>query len=123
MDVETGNLSRFSNFNSAIAQLAAPGSTRSFGEPVGLYSTFPQNSYSSLSGTSMAAPLVSGAAALVVGYLKACGVGSSPSRVEGLLIAGSRVNSKLIAYVKGGKELDLAFLANHLRSIKTGSCK
>lgn len=123
VDVETGSLSRFSNFNSAISQLAAPGSTRSFGEPIGLYSTFPRNGYSSLSGTSMAAPLVSGAAALVVGYLKTCGLSTSASRVEGILMAGSRVNSKLLPYVKDGKELDLVLLANYLRSIKTGSCK
>ncbi len=123
VDVDTGSLSRFSNFNSTIVQLAAPGSTRSYGEPVGLYSTFPRNSYSALSGTSMAAPLVSGAAALVVGYLKACGVTASPARVESILIAGSRTSSKLRPYVSAGKELDLAVLANYLRSTKTGSCK
>ncbi len=123
VDVETGSLSRFSNFNSALTQLAAPGSTQSFGEPVGLYSTFPRNSYSSLSGTSMAAPLVSGAAALVVGYLKACGITPSPGRVESILINGSRMSPKLLPYVSGGKELDLAVLGNYLRSIKTGSCK
>lgn len=123
IDVESGSLSRFSNFNPTITQLAAPGSTRSFGEPVGLYSTFPRNSYSSLSGTSMATPLVSGAAALVIGYLKACGVSVSPSRVESILINGSRQSAKLLPYVRAGKELDLSVLASYLRSIKTSSCK
>ena len=123
IDVATGNLSRFSNYNPAIVQLAAPGSTSSFGESVGLYSTFPGNSYSTLSGTSMAAPLVSGAAALVIGYLKACGASSSPARVESILTSGSRLSPKLLPYVVAGKELDLVTLANYLRSIKTVSCK
>lgn len=123
VDAESGSLSRFSNFNSSLTQIAAPGSMRSFGEPVGLYSTFPRNGYNSLSGTSMAAPLVSGAASLIVGYLKACGVSPTPARVEFILLNGSRMNPKLLSFVGGGKELDLLFLAKYLRSSKIGNCK
>ena len=123
VDVETGSLSRFSNFNSSLTEVAAPGAIRSFGESVGLYSTFPRNGYSSLSGTSMAAPLVSGAASLIVGYLKACGVTSSPARVESILKNGSRLNPKLLPYIAGGKELDLLTLGSYLRASKMGNCK
>ncbi|HSK71080.1 MAG TPA: S8 family peptidase, partial [Pyrinomonadaceae bacterium] len=51
-------LSSFSNFGARIVSMGAPGS--------GIWSTTPNNSYSSFSGTSMAAPHVSGAAALVL---------------------------------------------------------
>ncbi|MFA0964448.1 S8 family serine peptidase [Roseivirga sp. BDSF3-8] len=51
--------SSFSNYGSWV-DISAPGSS--------IYSTFPNNNYSSISGTSMACPHVSGVAALVVSY-------------------------------------------------------
>lgn len=123
-DAESGSLSRFSNFNPEIVQLAAPGAIRSvIGEPIGLYSTFPSNRYSTLAGTSMAAPLVSGAAALVIQYLKACGMDANPSRVESILLVGSPLNPKLLGYVSSGRELNLLSLANYLLTIKGGHCR
>jgi hypothetical protein len=117
VDVESGSLSRFSNFNNTIIQLAAPGANSSWGEPQGIISTFPGGKYGSLAGTSMSAPLVSGAAALVVGYLKACGQSAAPSRVESILVSGSRINPKLRPYVNGGRELNILALAQRLRSL------
>ncbi|RMF60618.1 MAG: hypothetical protein D6743_14680, partial [Calditrichaeota bacterium] len=51
------NLSGFSNFGKTTVDLAAPGSS--------ILSTLPRDRYGNLSGTSMATPHVSGAAALV----------------------------------------------------------
>ena len=56
-----GSLSSFSNYGSTWVDLAAPGG--------GIYSTLPDNSYGTYSGTSMATPHVSGALALMASAL------------------------------------------------------
>ena len=50
----------FSNYSNTIVDILAPG--------VDIYSTFPGNRYKYLNGTSMAAPVVSGAVACILGY-------------------------------------------------------
>lgn len=50
----------FSNFGKKNVDIFAPG--------VDIYSTFPDNEYNAISGTSMAAPVVSGVAALIMSY-------------------------------------------------------
>jgi subtilisin family serine protease len=89
----------FSNYGSAI-ELAAPG--------VKIYSTYKGDSYATMSGTSMAAPHVAGAAALY----KALNPTASPSEVLGALSASASTSSTVCdtalneghAYFTGDKD-------------------
>lgn len=97
----TGGLSSFSNYGATVVDLGAPGS--------GVWSTVPKSSkgklvsgYASYSGTSMAAPHVSGAAALYAAYhpgssaaqIRAAILGNtvSTSSLGGRTVTGGRLN-------------------------------
>ena len=88
-------LAGFSNYGNASVHLAAPG--------VGIYSTYPNASYSHLSGTSMAAPHVSGAAMLV---LANCGSLSTAS-LKGTLLANVDVLPSLAGKTITGGRLNV----------------
>ena len=76
VDMQSG-AANFSNSNNHI-DLVAPG--------VETYSTYPENRYVKLSGTSMAAPHISGVAALIVArYVKRFGTQPTSDRVRELL--------------------------------------
>ena len=89
-----GALSSFSNFGAATVDLAAPGSN--------IYSTLPGGAYGTMSGTSMATPLVTGAVALyasanptaTAAQIKTALLASTDSTasVNGLTLTGGRLD-------------------------------
>ncbi|MFT6068349.1 MAG: subtilisin family serine protease [Bacteriovoracaceae bacterium] len=83
-----GGMSYFSNYGKKNVDLAAPGSS--------VYSTTPNNRYSSMSGTSMASPAAAGVAAEVLSHNPALG----PVELKTLLMDSTtkvgRFSSKLV---------------------------
>ncbi len=88
-------LASFSNYGLTTVDLAAPG--------VDILSTFPGNSYGSISGTSMATPHVSGALGLIFGRFPAIGALDAKSlllnfadpipSMTGKCVTGARLNA------------------------------
>lgn len=114
-DVDSGELSRFSNFSRDYVEILAPGAYTSQPQVIGLLSTLPNGSYGLLAGTSMAAPVLSGAAAMVVSWLKTYGYPVAPKSIEEILRAGSRRSYQLKSLVQDGRTLDLVDLLDYLK--------
>jgi subtilisin family serine protease len=89
------NLASFSNYGATSVDLAAPG--------VGILSTTPGNTYSSFSGTSMATPHVSGAAALVKAHFP----GATPYGTKALLMSSVDTKASLTGRVVANGRLNL----------------
>lgn len=117
VDLRSGALSAFSNFSFLSVELAAPGAFRSGDYQDGLLSTFPHGTYGWLGGTSMATPLVSGAAALVQSWLAAGGRRAQPWLVEQILNEGARPVSSLLGLTTNAKVLDLDMLLAYLERL------
>ena len=113
IDSEDTTWSYYSNYSPTYVEIAAPGSEDS-GSYVGLLSTMPGGKYSRLQGTSMATPVMAGAAGLAIQLMRALGYAPTPSRIESALTASGRAVAKLTAKVKGGKVLDLKSLADYI---------
>lgn len=113
IDVSTNRMSLFSNFSNRLVEIAAPGAISSEVK-VGLLSSMPGNRYAELAGTSMSAPLVSGAAALTIQWLKTYGYDASPQKVERIILDSARIDESLTGYIQNGRTLDLKRLADHL---------
>jgi len=103
--------SEFSHYSSSIVEIAAPGSQ---GVTDGLISTYPNNRYERSQGTSMASPVVAGAAGLAYSYAKKKGFTISPAKMELLLTTSARNEPLINSQVKGGKMLDLRNVADEL---------
>jgi subtilisin family serine protease len=90
-----GSLSSFSNYGSTWVDLAAPGG--------GIYSTLPDNTYGTYSGTSMATPHVSGALALMASALPT----ASMAQLKQALLESVLATASLAGKTATGGRLDV----------------
>lgn len=110
-EVNTGNLCQVSNFSNSYVELAAPGCD-SNNPKQGLYSTKRGASYGYQKGTSMAAPIVSGGAALLYSYLASQNLitQESPMQIERALTTDMSKDSNLQNYIREGSSFQLSRL-------------
>lgn len=92
---KSGRLNTKSNYSNKYVDIAAPGTE--------IHSTVPHDKYTNMSGTSMAAPFVTGAAAVLHSYYKDI----SAAGIRHLLLDGAKSRSALSAKVVSGRFLDL----------------
>jgi subtilisin family serine protease len=116
VDVMNGAWSRFSNYSQRLVEISAPGAYDSEGLMIGLLSTVPTDRYEKIAGTSMSAPVVSGAAALAVTWLRTYRYPVSPARLEAILKGSARSEVPLTTQVQYGRVLDLRSLAEYLKT-------
>lgn len=89
-----GSLSKDSNFGALSVDIAAPGSF--------ILSTIPGDAYGFMSGTSMAAPMVTGVAAMIYSYRQDISLGE----VKNILLNSSRKMDSLAGKMVSGGLLD-----------------
>lgn len=110
------SLAYFSNYSSYYVEIMAPG-----GESLanGIYTTIPGsdplNSYTRSFGTSMAAPVVTGAASLAIGYLKSRGIPYTPAQIEEALKNSAVTSTNLSGKVQNCRALDVVELTSSLQ--------
>lgn len=105
--------STFSNFSPTFVEIAAPGSEDS-SEREGVLSTYPNNKYMRIQGTSMATPVAAGGAALAIAMLRDRGYTPSPATIEGLMAASSRNIENLRQKVRDGRVMNLKLMAEFI---------
>lgn len=125
IDLQTNDLCEFptsgSNYGSNTVKIAAPGCDHA-APGFGIFSARSNDRFGYKKGTSMAAPIVAGAAAIVLGFLRdhvnvlAPGPKTSSSRpspvlIEKILLESGAVSASLFGKIQGGKRLDLNSLA------------
>lgn len=92
----SGSLANYSNYGAASVDVAAPGSN--------ILSTAPGGDYQSMSGTSMAAPHVTGAVALLL----AANPKLTAAQVKSRIVSGADQNASLYGRMVSGGELNIA---------------
>lgn len=90
-----GNLASFSNFGNRSVHLSAPGAI--------VHSTLPTGGYGAMSGTSMAAPHVTGAAALY----KATWPKATAPQIRRAILSSVIPSARLAGKVSSGGALDM----------------
>lgn len=100
VDAVSGGRSGFSNYAPGYVWIAAPGSG-------GILSTYTANGYTSLQGTSMAAPVVAGAAALLIGSFRSRAISYTPEQIVSLLTESARPVATLSTFFRDGATLDI----------------
>lgn len=105
----SGARAGFSNFGSTTVDLGAPG--------YGIMSTLPNNTYGSYSGTSMATPHVTGAAALCAAISlspipSVAGSGLSAAEIRAAILAAAAPTSSLASSTVTGGRLDIGAMVS-----------
>ena len=98
----SGDLSWYTNYGSSVT-IAAPGGNGDGVAGSGILSTVINSAYDDISGTSMASPVVAGAAALI----KAENNNFTPADIEGILTESADKYRELNTLVEDGNYLDL----------------
>lgn len=126
VDATTKSRSSFSNYSSTFVELMAPGSN----SKLGILSTVPLNLSASgyaktvsingstqpIEGTSMASPVVAGAAALIIGLARSRGYDILPSQVERVLREFTTKSTPLVSFAAQGAILDLSVVLQKLNT-------
>lgn len=107
-DARTAERSSFSNYSTSYVEIGAPGSDSVTG---GVYSTFPPNDYRYQQGTSMACPVLAGAAALLSGWVRSKGQTITPAQIETVLKSSADSRASLAPFFLGGGSLNLRSIA------------
>lgn len=103
-------LAPYSSYDSRYVEIAAPGSDRviSSVETRGIYTTYPDDDYNRMDGTSSAAPVVAGAAALIISKARMSGQTLTPAEVESRLLNMTTAHKILSNKVQECRHLDFS---------------